>query len=122
MPAYPQLTRDSGLRVSLDTPGAIGSWPEPVERAAYRAVQEALTNVRKHAPGADVQVRIRPADGALRVEVRNTAADRSTAPLDLPGGGHGLVGLRERTQLLGGTFHSEPVPGGGFQVWANFPV
>ncbi|MFB6616356.1 sensor histidine kinase [Streptomyces sp. NPDC085524] len=118
----PALTRDSGLRVTLDAPGAAGGWPEAVERAAYRTVQEALTNVRKHAPGAEVHVHVRPVDGRLRVEIRNTAADGSCDPVDLPGGGHGLVGLRERAQLLGGTFRSEAVHGGGFLVRADFPI
>ncbi|MGW9369374.1 sensor histidine kinase [Streptomyces xanthophaeus] len=118
----PALTRDSGLQVSLDAPGAADGWPEAVERAAYRTVQEALTNVSKHAPGAEVHVRIRPVDGGLRVEIRNTPSDGSCAPVDLPGGGHGLVGLRERAQLLGGTFRSGAVHGGGFLVRADFPV
>jgi signal transduction histidine kinase len=95
--------------------------PEPVERAAYRTVQEALTNIRKHAPGARVRVRVRCADG-LHVEVHNTAPCRVTARPALPGGGHGLVGLRERAHLLGGDFHAAPAPDGGFTVKAVFPV
>jgi signal transduction histidine kinase len=117
----PALVRDCGLRVTLAAPDSPGHWPHAVERAAYRTVQEALTNVRKHAPGAEVDIRIQPLDGGLRVDVRNTADGDSTAPLGLPGGGHGLIGLRERAHLLGGTFHSGPEPGGGFRIQAVFP-
>ncbi|WNF28055.1 histidine kinase [Streptomyces sp. C11-1] len=117
----PALVRDSGLRATLTAPEAAGHWPRAVERAAYRTVQEALTNVRKHAPGAEVDIQVQPLDGGLGVEIRNTPADGATAPPDLPGGGHGLAGLRERAQLLGGTFRSEREPGGGFRILAVFP-
>ncbi|MFE6700547.1 sensor histidine kinase [Streptomyces sp. NPDC057718] len=93
-----------------------------MERAAYRTVQEALTNVRKHAPGARTEVRVGPAGGRLHVEVRDTAVGGSAIPPGLPAGGMGLVGLRERAQLLGGSFTSGPLPGGGFLVRAEFPV
>ncbi|MFF0334264.1 sensor histidine kinase [Streptomyces fimicarius] len=117
----PALVRDCGLRVTLDAPDGPGHWSQAAERAAYRTVQEALTNVRKHAPGAEVDIRVRPLDGGLRVDVRNTAADGSTAPLGLPGGGHGLIGLRERAHLLDGTFDAGPEPDGGFRIQAVFP-
>ncbi|GAA1977819.1 sensor histidine kinase [Kitasatospora viridis] len=97
--------------------------PEPVERAAYRTVQEALTNVRKHAPEAatDVLVRIEP--DCLLVTVHNGAPQREAAPADeLPGGQHGLVGLRERAALLGGRIRAQPA-GAGFEValWLPLP-
>ncbi|MFJ3940170.1 sensor histidine kinase [Streptomyces parvus] len=117
----PALVRDSGLRVTLATPDTPGHWSQAVERAAYRTVQEALTNVTKHAPGAEVDIRVQPLDGGLRVDVRNTADDGSTAPLGLPGGGHGLIGLRERALLLDGTFDAGPEPDGGFRIQAVFP-
>lgn len=97
---------------------------EAVERAAFRTVQEALTNVRKHAPGARVEVRVserRPAGDGLLVEVRNGPPDADAPAPGLPGGGHGLVGLRERAQSLGGTFTAHPTDGGGFVVRADFP-
>ncbi|MFI9750519.1 sensor histidine kinase [Streptomyces collinus] len=115
------LVRDSGLTVDLDVSIPPAPLPEPVERAAYRTVQEALTNIRKHAPGARARVRVRCAAG-LHVEVHNTAPCRVTARPALPGGGHGLVGLRERAHLLGGDFHAAPAPDGGFTVKAVFPV
>ncbi|NSC22973.1 two-component sensor histidine kinase [Streptomyces albus subsp. chlorinus] len=109
-------------------------WPDAVERAAYRTVQEALTNVRKHAPGAKVHVTVRvcrggPAGTRLAVAVRNgppTAVPEPGFPADgghrLPDGGHGLLGLRERALLLGGAFAAEPTGDGGFLVTAEFPA
>ncbi|MDW6061934.1 histidine kinase [Streptomyces sp. FXJ1.4098] len=103
---------------------------EAVERAVFRIVQEALTNVRKHAPGARVRVRVSEVGGTegdgkavreLRVEVRNGAPDATAAAPGLPGGGHGLIGLRERAQLLGGTLEARPLPDGGFVVRARLP-
>ncbi|WP_461075079.1 sensor histidine kinase [Streptomyces deserti] len=117
----PGLVRDSGITVDLDVSSPPHRLPEAVERAAYRTVQEALTNVRKHAPGSRVRVRIRCAAG-LRVEVHNTAPGQVVPPPDLPGGGHGLVGLRERAHLLGGEFRAGPTTDGGFIVRARFPV
>ncbi|MEU3933648.1 histidine kinase [Streptomyces sp. NPDC029044] len=116
-----ELVRDSGLAVDLDVSVPPVPLPEPVERAAYRTVQEALTNIRKHAPGARARVRVRCAAG-LHVEVHNTAPGRVADRPPIPGGGHGLVGLRERAHLLGGDFHAAPAPDGGFTVRAVFPV
>ncbi|MGW4050693.1 sensor histidine kinase [Streptomyces sp. NPDC004779] len=109
-------------RVALHVGDVPDGLPEAVERAVYRTVQEALTNIRKHAPGADADVRVWSDPEGLHVMVRNTAPDRAAVPLGLPDGGHGLTGLRERAQLLGGTFSAGPVPGGGFLVRARFPA
>ncbi|NED07317.1 two-component sensor histidine kinase [Streptomyces sp. SID6648] len=119
------LVEESALPVQLhlgELGGLGGPLPEAVERAAYRTVQEALTNVRKHAPGARAEVRVAPAGGRLCVEVRNDAPDGSAVPPELPAGGNGLVGLRERAHLLGGSFTSALLPCGGFLVRAEFPV
>ncbi|MCD9142902.1 sensor histidine kinase [Streptomyces albireticuli] len=114
--------------------------PEAVERAAFRTVQEALTNARKHAPGAWVRVTVAEGDGpegdgaekdgaeggggagTLLVEIRNGPADAATPVPGLPGGGHGLVGLRERAQSLGGTLEAHGTRDGGFVVRAGFPL
>ncbi|MFD3648859.1 sensor histidine kinase [Streptomyces cyaneofuscatus] len=120
-----RLVEESALPAELHLGGLAdldGPLPEAVERAAYRTVQEALTNVRKHAPGAAAEVRVGADGGRLRVEVRNAAPDRSAVPPGLPAGGNGLVGLRERAHLLGGSFTSAPLPGGGFLVRAEYPV
>ncbi|KUH37318.1 hypothetical protein ATE80_19095 [Streptomyces kanasensis] len=160
-----ELAADSLLDVTADVtaPEAARVRPE-VECAAFRIVQESLNNVRKHAPGARVTVRVAPApDGrSLTVEVRNTpptpapaAPARSPAPggarepraggaeegaavpggareavpggsaeagAELPGGGYGLAGLRERAELLGGCLSAHPCPEGGFTVRAVLPL
>lgn len=94
--------------------------PAPVSRAAYRTVQEALTNVRKHAPGARATVRVRQVDGTLVVEIRNDRPRKLAT--SLPSGGHGLVGLRERATLLGGSFDATATPDGGYLVVARYPI
>jgi signal transduction histidine kinase len=117
----PRLVAESGLACDLDAERE-EHLPEPVERAAYRTVQEALTNVRKHAPGSSVTVRLGRASGSLQVTVTNTPGAPDAPPLLLPGGGHGLIGLRERAQQLGGAFAATPLPDGGFTVTATFPL
>ncbi len=119
----PRLIGVSALDVTFEDacdPAAERS--EAVERAAFRTVQEALTNVRKHAPGAKVWVRVDEDEAGLRVEVRNGPADAAVPAPELPGGGHGLVGLRERAQSLGGTLEAHTTPEGGFVVQALFPA
>ncbi|MDY0813857.1 sensor histidine kinase [Kitasatospora purpeofusca] len=123
----PRLVADSGLDVdfTLDIPlDPAGSrlWPPAVQRAMYRTVQEALTNVRKHAPGARVTLRLHDTDRHLQVDVRNTAPDPAAPFPGLPTGGHGLIGLRERAQLTGGTLTSHPTPDGGYHLHAAFPL
>ncbi|MER8183332.1 histidine kinase [Kitasatospora sp. NPDC094015] len=121
----PRLIEGSGLPVTASLLPDGRHWPEAVERAAYRTVQEALTNIRKHAPGAEVSVRLAARGTRLLVEVRNgppAPGAASALPDHLPGGGHGLVGLRERAQLLGGSLSADPAPDGGFTVRAVLPA
>ncbi|MEU2872824.1 histidine kinase [Streptomyces olivoreticuli] len=123
----PSLIAGSGLgaepilEVSLAPPPA-NSWSEAVQRAAYRTVQEALTNIRKHAPAARTRVHLYEQDHQLHVEVRNGPPDPGTPSPELISGGHGLTGLRERAHLLGGTFHAHPTDDGGFLLHAAFPA
>ncbi|SEM27047.1 sensor histidine kinase [Streptacidiphilus jiangxiensis] len=117
----PRLVAESGLSCDLEA-DVEEPLPEPVERAAYRTVQEALTNVRKHAPGSCVTVRLTRGSGSLQVTVANTAGSPDATPLLLPSGGHGLIGLGERAQQLGGTLSATPTPDGGFTVAASFPT
>ncbi|KUN83940.1 histidine kinase [Streptomyces bungoensis] len=91
-----------------------------VQRAVYRTVQEALTNVRKHAPGATATVRVGHRDGVLTTTVTNTAPTRHA--LALPSAHVGLVGLAQRAELLGGTVTSGPTAQGGYELCLELPV
>ena len=110
--------RSAGMDVALHQPA--GLHLDPVTcRAAYRIMQEGLTNAGKHAPGASVGIDLESRDGGIVVRVRNGAG----RPVDdAPGGGYGLVGLRERVRTLGGRLRAEPRLDGGFDVEAVLPV
>jgi signal transduction histidine kinase len=89
-----------------------------VELAAYRIVQEALTNARRHAPGAAVDVELHYADDGLRLRIRDNGPGPPPAP---PSGGHGLLGMRERAVAVGGELRTGAAAGGGFLVTARLP-
>ncbi|WP_030022054.1 sensor histidine kinase [Streptomyces monomycini] len=116
----------AGLPVTLDVPEATDALPAALDLTAYRIVQEALTNVHKHAgTGARATVRIARDTDALTVTVLDdggaTGPDPAPRPLD-PGGGHGLIGMRERVAALRGTAETGPRPAGGFQVRVRLPL
>lgn len=90
------------------------------QRAIYRTVQEGLTNVRKHAPGAKVHVRVFRDGHAVQATVHN--ARPTGDPLRLPGSHQGLIGLRERADLVGGTLTAGPDGNGGFQLTLRLPI
>ncbi|RZQ65685.1 sensor histidine kinase [Amycolatopsis suaedae] len=115
-----QLIRTSDVPVQLTMERLPEQLPFPVSNAAYRTVQECLTNVYKHAPGAKATVWVGGEENALGVEVHNDQPCEPTT--GLPSGGHGLTGLAERAKLLGGTFETEPTPEGGFRVRARYPL
>ncbi|MEY2274147.1 sensor histidine kinase [Streptomyces sp. BF23-19] len=104
---------------------AAGPLPAAVDLAAYRVIQEALTNVRKHAgPGAKAEVsvvRVGPSVEVTVLDDGGESADPAPEPPD-PGGGHGLLGMRERTGALGGTCFAGPRFGGGYRVHAILPL
>jgi signal transduction histidine kinase len=111
--------RATGTPIRLVRDGDVARLPRSVDLAAYRIVQEALTNARRHAPGADVDVEVSYRDEALHLRVRDHGpAALGGEPVD----GHGLMGMRERAALAGGTFFSGPVEGGGFEVDVTLPV
>ncbi|MBT1098023.1 sensor histidine kinase [Streptomyces sp. Tu102] len=116
-----KLVTTSGIDAELT-----GELPPDVsttaQRTIYRTVQEALTNVRKHAPGATAVVRLWHADDgdAFGVTVTNTPPARPSLPL--PGSRQGLIGLRERAELLDGTFASGPTADGGYEVTLHIPT
>jgi signal transduction histidine kinase len=115
-----QGVRDAGLPVDLRVEGAVRDVPAAVDLAAYRIVQEALTNAVRHAPGRPVTVRLARDDAGLSVDV-DGAGGGATPPAGT-GSGYGLVGLRERAHAVGGTFDAGPTPDGGFRVTARLPA
>ncbi|MGW0478096.1 histidine kinase [Nonomuraea sp. NPDC003214] len=113
------LAERSGLDVTIKRVGS-RPLPLPVERAAYRIVQESLTNAARHAPGSRVTVRLEYGADELAVRVTDSGA---TAPgaLSEEGSGNGIPGMRERASALGGTLVAGP-SGDGFQVSARLPL
>jgi signal transduction histidine kinase len=111
--------RSAGLPVSLTVTGARRPLPPDVDQAAYRIVQEALTNVSRHARQACAAVHLHYAQDALTVQISDDGKGVSTVSA---GPGLGLIGMRERVSALGGRLHAGPREGGGFQVRAELPV
>ncbi|MFC9999743.1 histidine kinase [Nocardia sp. NPDC127526] len=110
----------AGQLVDVSLPAQLPAVPGAVGRAAYRVVQEALTNATKHAAGAEVRVSVVARADSLEVDVRNGPGERTA--LAAQGSGFGLVGMRERVELAGGALHSGCTPSGGFAVHASFPL
>ncbi|MGI8903782.1 MAG: sensor histidine kinase [Solirubrobacteraceae bacterium] len=110
--------RAAGVAVSIDVDPFVGV-PAPVHAAGYRIVQEALTNVLRHAHASTVRILVRREDVAVRIEVTDDGHGTSAAQ---DGSGHGLRGMRERATALGGTLESGPDPDGGWRVRASLPV
>ncbi|WP_374213662.1 sensor histidine kinase [Streptomyces sp. G1] len=113
-----RLVESSGIEAELrgDLPATVGT---PAQRALYRTVQEALTNVRKHAPGATATVELWHDGDAVGVTVTNSPPSRPSLPL--PGAHQGLLGLKERADILHGTFESGPTGEGGYRVRIRIP-
>jgi signal transduction histidine kinase len=116
-----------GLSVTLEQEGEPAALPANVDLAAYRIVQEALTNSARHAAGAKVTVRITRTGTGLVVHVEDEGPGLAPPPLAQAGpppvpGGNGLVGMRERANALRGTLTAGPRPGGGFCVHAELPL
>ena len=114
------LVHDCAVAVRLTMDGVPEEVPPKVSAAAYRTVQEALTNVRKHAPGATATVQVRGDGDTLSVEVENERPRH--AATELPSGGYGLTGLAERARLLGGSLETAATQDGGFRVRARYPL
>jgi signal transduction histidine kinase len=119
LPPLLEQVREAGLPVDLRTEGEPIPLPAGIDLAAYRIVQEALTNALKHAGPAHAAVAVRYTAGALELEV--TDDGRGTAPSG-DGRGHGLIGMRERAALYGGTVETAPAAHGGFAVRARLPL
>ncbi|MEV7579552.1 sensor histidine kinase [Streptomyces erythrochromogenes] len=119
-----EATVRAGQPVELSlAAGAAGAAPPAVDLSAYRIVQEALANVVRHAPGAPTRVSVTADDDEVLVLVVNGPAARdAVVEPEGPGTGHGLVGMRERVRLTGGTLDTGPLPDGGFRVAARLPL
>lgn len=117
-----QFWSQRGMPVSFEQSGGVSDLPAVVSTTAYRALQEALTNAAKHAPGAPVSVSVTAAEEELLVRVVNRAPNSDSTPvpgLDL---GWGLRGMRERVELLRGTLFAGPSPTGGWEVRITIPI
>ncbi|MFI2038782.1 sensor histidine kinase [Streptomyces bottropensis] len=114
----------AGMVVELSVEGEVRVYAAEVEQTAYRVVQEALTNVHKHAAGAKAQVRLahRAAEIAMQVENGAPPVPGAAGAARLPSGGNGLLGMKERVAELGGVFVSGPTDAGGFRVSAVIPA
>ncbi len=115
-----QESRAAGMGVELAVEGEQRPCGRRIEATVYRVVQEALTNVRKHAAGATAQVRLAYREAEVAVLIVNGPAEQAAAAI--PGGGHGLTGMRERVTAHGGGFAAGPTPDGGFRVSAMVPT
>ncbi len=129
--------RSGGLSVTAAVTGDAVPLPEGVDLSAYRILQEALSNAMRHAPGSQVVVSVTHRDGYVALDIRNDAGSRVTAAagqtpgtgesgarddLARTGSGHGLIGMRERATMLGGSLHAGQREDGGFHVIAILPV
>ena len=116
--------RDAGLTVWINVDGQRGPVPPGIDLSAYRIIQEALTNVIKHAAAASASVTIRYRPDSVTVEIADQGAGAPAAGVPAPraGSGHGIIGMRERVAVFGGEFSAGPGPDGGFRVRACFPI
>ncbi|MFK4147974.1 sensor histidine kinase [Streptomyces sp. NPDC004065] len=113
----------AGMVVSLSVEGEARPYAAEVEQTAYRVVQEALTNVHKHAAGAKTRVRLAHRASEIAMQVENEPPpEPASASAGLPSGGNGLLGMKERVAALGGVFVSGPTDAGGFRVSAVIPA
>jgi signal transduction histidine kinase len=109
--------RDAGVQVEVDWPGSREPLPADIDLSAFRIIQEAVTNVVRHAGTGHCQVVIDQRDGQLSIEVTDSGRGGSMA-----GTGYGITGMRERAALLDGHFSAGPRPDGGFRVAIRLPV
>jgi signal transduction histidine kinase len=113
-----EQVRSSGLDVAITIEGEPRELPAGIDLSAYRVVQEALTNTLKHARANRAEVSLRFRSDGLDVDVRDDGVGAGNGD----GGGNGLIGMRERVAVYGGSFTAGPGPDGGFAVSARFPV
>jgi signal transduction histidine kinase len=114
--------RDTGLPVEYLVEGSICCLPAAMDLAAYRIVQEALTNTVKHGGRAKARVTVRYLADALEIEIFDDGRGAAAPLISGTGGGHGLIGMHERVALFGGTLQAGPVLTGGYRVFARMPI
>jgi signal transduction histidine kinase len=131
LPGLLDSARAGGVTVATEVTGTPRAVPDGVNLSAYRIVQEALSNAMRHAPGSTVQVKLFYGEAALVIEVRNNECPQAVVPGRAGpapeqwagvGGGHGIIGMRERAAMLGGHLEARPVRGGEFLVTAALPL
>jgi signal transduction histidine kinase len=130
LPGLLESARNGGVTVTSDVSGTPRPLPRGVDLSAYRIVQEALSNAMRHAPGAAVQVHLHYGEAALVIEVRNDSVapgvqalwEQPGEPGRSDGGGHGIIGMRERAAMLGGHLDARPAGNGEFLVTAALPL
>lgn len=121
LPRLVAQSEAAGMAVTFTVSGSRRAFGAQAERTAFRVVQEGLTNAHKHAGGARVAVLLAYVPNGVRVAVVNDCPGGAGERAALPGGGNGLVGMRERVEALGGTFAAGAEPDGGFRVEAVLP-
>jgi signal transduction histidine kinase len=114
-----EQVREAGLPVRLRVEGDGTTLPPGIDLSAYRIVQEALTNALKHAGRAEAEIVLRYDPAALELEILDSGRGHAA---DTMGDGHGLIGMRERAALYGGSLDARPRPGGGYVVRARLPL
>jgi signal transduction histidine kinase len=112
----------AGLSVHVTEDGERIRLPADVDLAAYRIIQESLTNSARHSGGTNATVRLDYGDGALRIDVTDDGRPRAGRAPHANGSGNGIAGMAERAAALGGTLQARPGPGGGFGVQARLPL
>jgi len=125
-----ESARSGGVTVTVAVSGTPRPLPDGVDLSAYRIVQEALSNAMRHAPGSAVQVMLSYGEAALHIEVRNAGSAPGVQVTEVPhngagpghGGGHGIIGMRERAAMLGGHLRAGPTGDGEFLVTAALPL
>jgi signal transduction histidine kinase len=125
LPAIQRLaasTLEAGVKVDVDWHGSREPLPADIDLSAFRIIQEAVTNVVRHAGTGQCQVRIDRHDGQLSIEVTDSGRGGSGHGGEAAGTGYGITGMRERAALLGGDFSAGPRPGGGFRVAVRLPL
>ena len=120
LPDLVETVRGTGLTVALRLPEDIEAVPRQTGAAVYRITREALTNVLRHAGAANASVQVEHHDGRLEVAIRDDGAGDGRGPDS--GTGHGITGMRERAEALGGSLSAGPASDGGFVVTASLPV